>query len=83
MKSILLVLRDAAKNTGDERLRLHLRALADEMDGYLKELTKLPNIANMQDVNGCFVRCMNALPMTQMPDPQGGAVSLTAEQKAA
>jgi hypothetical protein len=84
MKSILLVLRDAAKNCADEHLRQHLRDLADEMNGYLCRMTATPCADTMQQVNGCFARAMVALPMAQMPaPPQGGAMPITEEQKAA
>jgi hypothetical protein len=69
MKSILLELRDAAKSCSSPTLRQALKDLADEMSGYLSQMTSTPCGPTMQQVNGCFARADTALKLFNTPSP--------------
>lgn len=73
-KSFLLRMREAAKGEPDVLHRENLRAVADALDAALGAFTRLPSTANLQTVNGLWVRGERLLKLSNRPpDPPKGA----------
>jgi len=72
--TILLLLRESAKNSREKQYRKVARSCADQLEKAIEELYEWPSYENMIDVNGLFSladRIMNKL-QPQDDGPDGG-----------